>query len=138
MTTIAYRDGKLAADTLSTANGVRDDYGPKVWRIGQVIGAACGSRGLCLKFRDWVAGGMDGDCPFEGADDGNGIIVTPEHVVCFGSSGPWPVSQAYYAIGSGYQLAMGAMEMGATAEQGVQVAMKWDCSTGGDVQVISL
>jgi ATP-dependent protease HslVU (ClpYQ) peptidase subunit len=41
----------------------------------------------------------------------------------------------YRAIGSGRDLAMGAMAMGATAAQAVQVAIKHDRSTGGDIIV---
>lgn len=138
MTTIAYRDGMLAADSLATSNGLRDDYCAKVWRVGPLMGAACGSRALCLKFQDWVRAGMVGSSPFEGKDDGNGLLVTPDHVICFANSGAWPVYADFYALGSGYQLAMGAMEVGASAEEAVLAAIKWDVSSGGDVTVLRL
>ena len=139
MTTVAFRDGVLAADTLSTTNGLRDDYGVKVWKFRGVIGAAAGSRALCLKFQDWIRGGMQGDCPFEGQDDGNGFIAAPNGVaVCWSTNGPWPVRAPFYALGSGYQLAMGAMEAGASAEEAVRVAIKHDTGTGGEVVAVRL
>ncbi len=139
MTTIAYRDGVLAADTLSTANGLRDDYGPKVWKHKGVLGAAAGTGAICLKFQDWVRNGMPGDCPFQGTDGGNGIVVAPDgQMVCWGTNGPWPVKQPFYTLGSGYQIALGAMEMGATAVEAVVAAMKFDTSTGGEVQFVRL
>lgn len=137
MTTLAYRDGVLAADTLATSNGLRDDFGPKIWRHGDVLIGGAGSRALCLKFRDWVIGGMDGESPFE-KGDGNGIVVSPIGIVCWSENGCWPVRQPFYALGSGYQVAMGAMEMGASAAEAVRVAMKWDCGTGGEVMELRL
>lgn len=136
MTTVAYRDGVLAADTLSTCNGLIDDYGAKVWRVGKVLVGAAGSRAVCLKFRDWVAGGMEGDSPM--ADDANGIVVSSAAVVCWSEKGPWPVTAPFYSLGSGYQVALGAMEMGATAEQAVSAARKWDLGTGGEITTLKL
>lgn len=138
MTTIAYRDGVVASDSLSTSHQLRDDHGPKIYRVGKAIVAAAGSRPLCLKFRDWVAGGMKGECPFEGKDEGNGLIVTAEHVVCWGEFGPWPVRSPFYALGSGYQIAMGAMALGADPRRAVAVAIDFDTGSGGQIQVLSL
>lgn len=137
MTTIAYRDGVLASDSLTTSNGLRDDYGPKIWRVGKALVGAAGSRALCLKFREWVAAGMEGDNPFS-KGDGNGLLVSEAGVVCWSESGCWPVRQPFYALGSGYQIAMGAMEAGATAREAVSAAIKWDTSSGGEVQVLRL
>lgn len=138
MTTIAYRDGVLAADTLATSNDVRDDYGPKIWRVGRLLVGASGSRPLCLRFRDWVANGMGGESPFYGDNKGNGIVIAPDSVVAWSESGSWPVAAPFYSLGSGYQLAMGAMEMGATAEQAVAASIKHDCLSGGEITVLSL
>lgn len=138
MTTIAYRDGVVAADTLSTCNGLRDDYGPKVWRKGRVIMAACGSRATCLQFRIWVSSGMEGPHPFEKDPDGNGLVVSPAGVVCWSEHGPWPVRSPFYALGTGYQVALGAMEHGATAEEAIRAAIRWDTRTGGDVTAYRL
>ena len=118
MTTIAYRDGVLAADMLSTSHGARDAFGPKIWRCGGVLIGAAGSRALCLKFRSWVIAGMSGESPWEGKDDGLGIIVSRAGIVCWGHLGPWPVREPFYTLGSGYQFATGAMEMGASASAG--------------------
>lgn len=137
MTTIAYRDGVLAADTLSTSNGLVDDYGPKIWRLGRLLVGAAGSRALCLKFRGWVASGMGGEGPFDGKDEGNGLVIPPEGpLVCWSYLGCWPVNAPFYALGSGYQIAMGAMQMGATAEQAIQAAAAHDTMTGGEITVL--
>lgn len=40
--------------------------------------------------------------------------------------------------GTGAEFALGAMEMGATAEQALRIAMKWCLYTGGDVQAYTV
>lgn len=48
------------------------------------------------------------------------------------------IEDDYYAIGSGAALALGAMAMGATPKQAIQVASKWDVATGSEIQTMSL
>lgn len=138
MTTIAYRDGKLAGDSRATANGLIDNQTTKVWSHKGVLIGACGSQALCEKFRSWVVSGMDDESPYEGADDGNGLVVSTAGVVCFGNTGGWSISEPFYTLGSGYQLALGALAMGASAEDAVKVAARFDTMTGGKITVLSL
>lgn len=138
MTTIAYRDGKLAGDSRATANGLIDNQTTKVWEHKGVLIGASGSQALCEKFRSWVIAGIDGESPFEGAEDGNGLVVSKAGVVCFGNSGSWPVKEPFYTLGSGYQLALGALAMGASAKEAVEVAARFDTMTGGKITVLSL
>lgn len=49
-----------------------------------------------------------------------------------------PIEEDYYAIGSGAQLALGALSMGATPKQAVQVAARWDTGTGTEIQTMTL
>lgn len=110
----------------------------KVWRHGAALVGACGSQALCERFRCWIVSGMEGDSPFEGADDGNGLVVSKAGVVCFGNSGCWRVSEPFYTLGSGYQLALGALAMGADAKRAVEIAATYDTMTGGEITVLSL
>lgn len=137
MTTIAFRDGVLAADSLVTCNGLRDSTAVKIHRVKGVLLGGSGASAIYQKFRDWVVGGMKGQCPIEGHDF-NGLLVSPFGVIGFNTSGPVFVNAPFYALGSGYQIAMGAMEMGATAEEAVAAAIKWDISSGGEVVTLSL
>lgn len=138
MTTIAWDGKSLAADTRATANGLIDNRTVKAWSHKGLLIAACGSQALCEKFRVWVISGMDGESPFEGAEDGNGIIAAPHCVVVFGNSGSWRVAEPFYTLGSGYQLALGALAMGADARKAVEVAARFDTMTGGDITVLTL
>lgn len=143
MTTIAYRDGILAGDTLRTSNGMRDGFTRKVHKIGRLLIAACGTAALCAEFRSWVVAGLNGPSPFndkKGDEGGNGLVIMPDGLaVIWGSSGPWALKQVpFVAMGSGEQVAMGAMAMGASAEQAVAAAMSLDTGSGGAVQSVQL
>lgn len=138
MTTIAWDGKTLAADTLATANGLRDHKTTKAFRHKGVLIAACGSSALCGKFREWVIAGMNGESPFEGAEDGTGFVVSEGAAVCFGTSGCWSVSEPFYTLGSGYPIALGALAMGATAKQAVEIAARFDTTTGGEITALSL
>jgi ATP-dependent HslUV protease subunit HslV len=137
MTTVAWDGTTLAADSLSTANGLRETMGAKIWRVGPLLVGAAGSRALCLRFREWVADGLDGESPFHGTDEGNGLVVPPTgQPLAWGEHGCWTCPADIYALGTGYQLAMGAMAAGATAEQAVEIAARFDTHTGGPITVL--
>ena len=137
MTTIVWDGRTLAADTLATANGLRDNRNVKIWRHGQALVGACGDQAACHKFRQWVIDGMAGNNPFHDAD-GNGIVVTKDRALCFGTHGAWVVSEPFYSLGSGYQIALGALAMGATARKAVEIAARYDTMTGGDITELHL
>jgi len=49
---------------------------------------------------------------------------------------PIPITDKFEAIGTGDELAIGAMEFGATAIEAVRVAIKRDINSGGRVAVL--
>lgn len=137
MTTIAYRDGVLAADTLSTCNGMIETEVVKIWDHKGYLGGAAGSHALCNRFRSWFVGGMDGESPFHGGDDGNGLVAVPDgKIIVWGKHGSWTVNRAFYALGSGEQIAMGAMAAGASAQEAVKIAATMDTITGSKITVL--
>lgn len=139
MTTIVFRDGVLAADRLRTAGSMRDGETRKVWKTskGELVGA-CGSTAICESFRDWVKAGMCGESPFHGKkDSGNGLVVWPNgQMKCWGSEGPWAVRAPFYSLGTGYEIALGALQMGADAAKAVRCAIKHDTASGGKVDTV--
>lgn len=138
MTTLAYRAGILAADSLVTCNGLRDGHVTKIVRIGKVLVGGSGSSAVCLRFREWVAAGLKGDSPFQDGDSGNGLVVSEAGVVCWSGNGPVKINMPFYSLGSGYQVALGAMDQGASAEEAVRAAIRWDIGSGGEVTVLRL
>lgn len=53
-------------------------------------------------------------------------------------AGIFEIKEPFVAVGSGKELAIGALDRGATAEQAVKTAIKFDTSCGGPIQVFSL
>ena len=138
MTIICYRDGVMAADG---ATFTHDRIAGMVRKIARApdgsLGAAAGDAGECGRFRTWVENGMKE--PFkltEGADFG-GIVVSPSGIVTRLDNKARPVLlDADYAIeGAPEDIAAGAMEAGATAEQAVRICIKVHGFCAGPVQV---
>lgn len=138
MTTIAYRGGVLAADSLGTSGGYRDGHCVKIRKIGPLLIAGCGTSAICEQFVDWVKNGMNGDSPWTGKDAGNSLVVCPDDtMLVFGQNGPWRSYSDFYALGSGELLALGAMAHGATAHQAVEAAIRFDCHSGGPIRTLT-
>lgn len=137
MTTIAFKDGLLAADTLSCWGGYFAGHVTKIHRQGRLRLGGAGSVTVYQQFRDWVRKGMSGECPLK-KDIANVFLVLPDGTcVCWSDDGPFTMSTPTWAFGTGEKIAVGAMEMGASAEQAVRIAMRHDMYSGGDVTVLT-
>lgn len=147
MTTIAYRAGSLAADSLVTTSTHRDGFATKIVKRGHVLFAAAGLYSLALGFLDWARVGMPADrapqmwVGTDPNDDAQGFIFLPDGpVIVYGRRG-WSRKRLldyapYYAIGSGADYAYGAMAMGATAEEAVASALIFETCSGGPITVL--
>ena len=141
MTTIAYRDGILAADSRVTvdseAGGARMFLCDKLFRktiatdSGQedVIFATAGDSSAGMVFVDWYGSGKEAPIDlftFAGADF-TVLILRKDGLWEFDA---WcrgqKVKDKFYAVGSGAKAALGAMHMGADAKRAVAVACKID------------
>lgn len=137
MTTIAYRDHVLAADTQVTSNGMIDGRCIKIRRMGPLLVAAGGAGSLCHQFFDWVKAGLHGDSPFTGKEDGNGAIIMPDHRIVFWTGhGGTTVQGPFWAMGSGERFAIGAMHTGASAEEAVLAACQADVYSSAPITVL--
>lgn len=145
MTTIATDGVTIAADTLAV-----DDSGHKtriankvrlVERDGRVFAAALS--GAVAPFEaliDWYAGGHEPERMPRAAFGYNlALFEAGGRIVFFSKDTPYPEPYAFpFAMGSGRKYAYGAMAAGASPEEAVRVAMRYDASTGGDVEVLEL
>ncbi len=136
MTTIAYRDGILAADTM--VQGSQMNCGA-VTKIAQhentfTMGGACGSAEACQLFRQWILDGAVPPCPTLG-DDADGLLIDGAGNTFFvGPKGVMvPFKAKFVAIGSGEKFAMAAMHMGARAIEAVEVAIALDLHSAGPI-----
>lgn len=146
MTVIAWDGKALAADRQATANGVLHTITKirkitkgkkKGWLIANAGSAATG--GLLM---DWFeSGAVPSQFPYEyQTKDGFAatlIAISPEGLIHKYEHLPLPIvfEDDFYADGSGKEMAMGAMAMGADAETACQVvcSMETECGVGIDV-----
>lgn len=142
MTTIAYRNGILAADTQMATSGSVNGSVIKIARRedGALVGAA-GYATYAYAFMQWFLSGEQGDPPKADHSDNN-----LDRGVIFGSDGYFRVYEVegmfvatapYYAFGGGMDFALGAMHAGAGAKQAIEAAIAHDPNTGGDITVLS-
>jgi ATP-dependent HslUV protease subunit HslV len=139
MTTIAYRSGTLAGDT--QVSGDIKTYSTKVFKLKNgSLAAGAGDFSSIHAFIDWLQRPKSERPDLTHDDDFEALVISEDGVI------EWydqtlrsvPVEQEFYAIGSGAAVAIGAMEMGATAEQAVAAGIKWDTLSGGEVRSVAL
>lgn len=146
MTTIAYCGRFLAADTRGTYgnDGICQATCHKLRVHNDVAFSATGriTDVWLTKLLDWWLDGADpANMPPRGSDEevGNFIIVYSTGALSLTYGTPYPQEMGKpVAWGSGANYAIGAMEMGADAMRAVQVAMKHDGPTGGDIEFIDM
>lgn len=147
MTTIAYKDGIIAADSRATytteAGGSRKHLCTKLYRkrvtegkkTFDVIIATAGESSPALVFVDWYGTGKPiPEVLLHHGGDFTCLILTPKglfeaDVMCR----PDPIIEPFYAIGSGAKEALAAMHCGKTAVEAVRVAAVYDPYTGGRI-----
>jgi ATP-dependent HslUV protease subunit HslV len=141
MTTIVYRDGVIAADTmLSCGDSLK--YG--ITKIARGpdgrLGGGCGDAAFTTPWLRWLRGDIDQmpEPKFDDKGGDTGFVVWPDgKIEVFERGGSFMVEWPYFAIGSGSPEAMGALFVGASAEEAVRAAIQHDAHTGGAVQVLS-
>ena len=150
MSTIAYRDGWLASDSGAWAGDsffgdtqkiFLVPFGDEVALMGLV-----GDLYACIKFRLWFMNEYlpEGECIGEGdlkpEDPVEAIVIYPDGAVELWDSNlvPYYMKMDFYALGNGRDFAIGAMEAGATAEQAIEAACKYDAHTQGPVTKINI
>lgn len=155
MTTIAYRDGILAADSRVThdseAGGTRIFKCTKLYRKiakldgeeQEVILATAGESAPGELFVEWFGTGKDvtdmRDTFVLGMADFTVLVLKHDglyevDMYCHISK----VLDKFYAVGSGAKAAMGAMHMGADAYKAVQIACKIDPYSAPPIVTMSL
>lgn len=135
MTTIAYRDGVLAGDTLVTSprdikfgERIKVFKSPSGW-----LGGVAGPIGGISVLEQWMRqDDIDPDKPPVTDNRVEGLVISPKGEIYFwcGKNLSW-MSAKFTAVGSGDEVAMGAMAMGATAVEAVEVGIRLDAGSGG-------
>jgi ATP-dependent HslUV protease subunit HslV len=142
MTTIAYRNGQLAADTQMCVSGsIIGKMIKIVRRTDGTLAGAAGNATYSNEFLKWVLEGEKGNLPKAECSDrtlDRGVIFRPEgDIIVFEAEGSFKVQAEYYAFGSGMDYALGAMQVGASAERAVSAAIAHDPNSGGEVTTLT-
>lgn len=135
MTTIAYRSGVLAADSLATRGQWKlPGATAKLFRMkdGGMAGVT-GDYAPAVRYVEWLNSGQDTDEPTLG--DATIIRILPDLTCTVYEAGGAYIEDVstFCAWGSGMPCALAALHMGASAAKAVSVAAVVDTSTGGEV-----
>lgn len=140
MTTIATDGKSMAGDGQTSTNGtISSTRTVKVSRMGGGgLYASCGSSGWGDKLLSWFDGGQVGDPP-KGDDNDGFMFLKPDGSLWQGGCDGLAVElDLPFAMGSGMDFAIGAMEAGKSPEEAVEIAAKRDPNTGGQITVLHL
>lgn len=131
MTTVAYRDGVMAADSRGTLSGwVLPGRETKLLRlkdgrVAAITGDSAQGEALLL----WIRGDRSspqprGECC---------VIVAGRRLQIFENGHHYLEPAKFMAWGSGMPVALGALHAGATASEAVRIAGLVDPATGGKI-----
>lgn len=151
MTTIAYRDGVLVSDgCMTSGNIIVSEDTEKVFLCdGNIMGRKVVAFGIsghsaAIHYVN-LKEGIDVNTQFPAGIGFNMIAICEDGKVielnkmeddtyCHINE----IKSSYHATGSGFQLALGAMATGCSAEGAVRAAMKHDSGTCGKIKVIEV
>ena len=160
MTTIVFRDGILASDSKMSFGGVYMGNYKKVFKVTMEENQSIVDRLLHREIikKEYLVGAA-GSVPdiqeyleyiFEGGREPNNDLECSIVTVEISDDGGYDIQYygggarlshnvggEYYAMGSGADIAYGALYHGATAEDAVRAAIHHDNGSGGAVQIVS-
>jgi ATP-dependent protease HslVU (ClpYQ), peptidase subunit len=146
MSTIAYRDGILAADSQVTDQGSRVGSTTKCGELpGGHRWAFVGNLQLMWTFAKWCERALesaeeapwDANAPSWTDNDAIGILIFPDGKVSEYEGRGWLRTDAeFFAWGSGRNIALGAMAAGKSATEAVEIACSIDVYSSGPVTTL--
>ncbi|HEY9515425.1 MAG TPA: hypothetical protein VIQ74_07040 [Gemmatimonadaceae bacterium] len=153
MTTICFRDGILASDSLvswcSEAGGGTKYEAIKLYRVtgqlpgtnyGEYLVGIAGSVPAGQSFLEWLQkGGEPPESLVKDRAEADVLLVSKEtgKAVVMDAAGAVMLENApFYAIGSGRNPALAAMHAGKGAAEAVEIACRIDLYSGGTLQVM--
>ena len=151
MTTIAYKDGVIACDSRLSNGSEYQEGVRKIGRTDRFLFGYAGRLGGMRPAFDWVLD-IEHDIEDTGdlykhaddlfIDDSEGTILLADY-----AGSVWTMSGGVYmtehprgweSMGSGGTYACGAMMHGASAVEAIEVAVKLDVYSGGDIHQLKL
>jgi ATP-dependent protease HslVU (ClpYQ) peptidase subunit len=138
MTTIAYRDGVMAADSCEIWGGLKIAGSQKLYRVGEAVIGVAGDSAAGNEFIAWYRAGMPKRKrpALKKGIEFYALVATPEGLAFWDELAQDRINAPFFAIGTGLKYAMGAMGAGATAITAVEVACGLDRNS--DFPVVSM
>lgn len=137
MTIIVYKDGILAADSLISDGNLGWGNIKKIAKTksGYLAGSA-GHQSKVIDFLVWAKKEDFSTLPPTKHCDNESIIITPKGEIWFyeNSHNFVKMKNNFIALGDGAAIAMGAVFMGANAQEAVKAAIAYCITCGGDVR----
>lgn len=125
LTVIVYKDGFIAADRSCSLDGKHLYEVCKIVRGRSTIGAASGSVIAVKSFNEWVEHDMSIPISCDDPDTFLGIAFDKDNVFLVTKDGFVSVpSDCAHATGLGHEIALGASDMGASADVAALVAAR--------------
>lgn len=142
MTCIIFKDGIIASDSqISSGNRILGE-GKKIYDLGDKILAYCGSTTGGENFRNFLEGKEcnpkiidDKDYDFEAiviTKDTKEILYYDKYCVSDKIEAP------FHRLGSGSDYARGALAAGASIEEAINIAARYDKGTGGNIKLLKI
>lgn len=152
MTTIAYRDGVMAADTMGSWSGDVNYGVPKLAKTERFLMGFSGAYTFAHPMYEWILGKKDTPLQefykeppeFDPGDSGITVLLasvdgkTPLWYFAADGNGAPLWGKTFESIGSGARFALGAMQCGASPEDAVRAAIALDDGTGGGVITLNV
>jgi hypothetical protein len=142
MTTIAIKDGIIAADSQTTFGNERGLRPTKKIAVGKEAVYAVSGISILDPLVAWHEAGADPrNLPAVGSGERWTLMVAWRHgqVCLFNSEAPYGLRiDAPFAMGTGGDYALGAMDHGASAEEAVAIACRRDTASGLPVQSVNI
>lgn len=135
MTTIVVTPQLMAADSQCSYGDTRQ-YARKIFRLknGSIAGIA-GDLSQGYELVRWLNDEVPN--PPTKMDDCTVVLLRPDGTMwefC-GTLTAMPITEPYHVAGTGMAAALGALDAGATPQRAVEIAIKRDAYSGGDVVV---
>lgn len=142
MTTVAYKDGVMAADSKVTQGRSTITFMDKIIQKNGYVFGISGCPAACTRVVDWVAehGLYEADNSRHKRGDFD-ILVWYKNQLYSLDNELYPIrlnKNKPHTLGTGADVAMGALMAGATVKQAVEIAVKIDVYTGGKIKVVTL
>ncbi|MFS8368255.1 hypothetical protein ACJRO0_12270 [Acetobacter oryzifermentans] len=139
MTVIVWKDGVLAADSqAATEYGCITSSARKVQAIGKYLVGVSGTAMALGPIADWVRNDCKGNLPEKIGGQSYGALIIGEYTGAIVENGgiQYVSREDPQCIGSGAEIAYGALHMGASAVEAVEAAIARSIYCGGAVYTV--